>query len=152
MLNLSKKSLKEYKTLHPDLKAIISVYLDLGKTDVSLVDGLRTDKEQKEMYEQGLSTLDGFVDRSKHQADEEGYSHAVDFRCYTHQNKYKKKIAYDWSHLSRVAGSLEAIAHCLYSEGKISHLLRWGGDWDSDGVIGYDHNLIDLCHIELIGP
>jgi len=42
-----------------------------------------------------------------------------------------------------------ATAERLYNEGKITHKLRWGGDWDSDKVFD-DQNFDDLPHFELV--
>ena len=38
----------------------------------------------------------------------------------------------------------------LNFDSKITHKIRWGGDWDSDGEIK-DNNFDDLVHIEIIG-
>jgi peptidoglycan L-alanyl-D-glutamate endopeptidase CwlK len=37
----------------------------------------------------------------------------------------------------------------LLVEGKISHAIRWGGDWDSDDIFD-DQNFDDLPHFELV--
>ena len=35
-------------------------------------------------------------------------------------------------------------------EGKITHKLRWGGNWNGDGLIVEGQSLVDLPHFELI--
>ena len=47
---------------------------------------------------------------------------------------------------------LMGVASVLYEKGLISHLLRWGGNWDNDGVILLDQNFDDLPHTELYKP
>lgn len=41
------------------------------------------------------------------------------------------------------------LAQKLKEEGKMSHSVRYGGDWDSDKDID-DQNFRDLVHFELI--
>ena len=37
----------------------------------------------------------------------------------------------------------------LWEKGLIDHVIRWGGNWDSDGVIIRDQGFDDLVHFEL---
>jgi peptidoglycan L-alanyl-D-glutamate endopeptidase CwlK len=46
------------------------------------------------------------------------------------------------------AGRVMQIADRLLREGKITHKLRWGGDWDGDGR-NTDQKFHDLPHFEL---
>lgn len=46
------------------------------------------------------------------------------------------------------AGRVCQIAAQLLSEGKVSHELIWGGDWDKDGRTA-DHKFKDLPHFQL---
>jgi peptidoglycan L-alanyl-D-glutamate endopeptidase CwlK len=41
------------------------------------------------------------------------------------------------------------VAERLYNEGRISHRLRWGGDWDMDTKVS-DNDFDDLVHFELV--
>lgn len=136
--------------LHPDLRMLLNCYMSIAVVDVTLVCGVRTPKEQKKMFDKGLSTFDGYKKKSKHQPTVTGISLAVDFCIYTSQAEYKNKIRYNNNHLSFVAGSIIALAEYMFKLGMIKHRVRWGGDWDSDGIIALDHNLKDLCHLELI--
>ncbi|WP_232367585.1 M15 family metallopeptidase domain-containing protein [Alteromonas pelagimontana] len=49
------------------------------------------------------------------------------------------------------AGFVQCVARQLYAEGKITHLVRWGGDWDMDGQT-LDQKFNDLPHFELYKP
>lgn len=60
------------------------------------------------------------------------------------------KMAFDNEHLTFIAGMMFAVAERLFNEGKITHRPRWGGNWDGDGTIIYDHSLKDRPHFELI--
>ena len=62
----------------------------------------------------------------------------------------KLKLAYDQVHLAYVAALMIGVSYKLREEGKISHIVRWGGNWDKDGELLYDQNFEDMPHIELI--
>ena len=49
----------------------------------------------------------------------------------------------------QLSGIVLTINKRLYDEGKVTRLLRWGGDWDSDGDFT-DQRFHDLPHYELI--
>ena len=65
-----------------------------------------------------------------------------------------KKI--DWNNKEAfrfLGGLIIGISEMLFSEGKIYHRVRWGGDWN--GYKNYyndfsDQSFIDLPHFELI--
>ena len=61
-------------------------------------------------------------------------------------------IIYDEVHLAFVMGIIWACGQELKEQGEITHNLRWGGNWDTDGVIALDRDqsFDDLPHIELI--
>lgn len=67
--------------------------------------------------------------------------------------KYKgKSLAWDRDHLIALANYIIGVADCLFLMGVISHRLRWGGNWDKDGVILKDQSFDDLPHLELYVP
>ncbi len=60
----------------------------------------------------------------------------------------------DWSDRERMtlfAGVVQGVAMALYDEGKIDHLVRWGGNWDNDTEVA-DNSFDDLVHFELYKP
>ena len=54
------------------------------------------------------------------------------------------KASWDKNHLILIAGVILSCADELGTP------LRWGGNWDGDGVIISDQNFIDLPHFELL--
>ena len=58
----------------------------------------------------------------------------------------------DWKNSKRMywfAGYVMGIAQKLKDDGKMTHAVRYGGDWDSDKDID-DQNFFDLVHFELV--
>jgi len=58
----------------------------------------------------------------------------------------------DWEDSGRFyffAGYVSCVAVKLFAEGKITHRVRWGGDWDSDRHMD-DQSFDDLVHFELV--
>lgn len=49
------------------------------------------------------------------------------------------------------AGWVLCVARRLYTEGRITHRVRFGGDWDTDGKTT-DQKFNDLVHFELVSP
>jgi len=145
------RSQKHFDTIHKDLQAIV---LELLKVyDVSVISGVRTDAEQLALYKDNKSTLDGISRKSKHQPkeDEDGkmVSFAVDIMPYKKgSNAFSNKML-DNVRFYFMMGLMRSISIRLLEEGKISHKLRFGLDWDSDDVY-FDQNFHDLPHAELI--
>lgn len=153
MYKFGKRSKKSLGTCHEDLQTILNEIIKFY--DFSIIEGIRTTKRQKQLYSEGKSKLDGVNRRSKHQGkkDKNGniVSFAVDimpyykgFNPFTDKNG-NKSFYY-------LAGLVQGIAQKLYTEGKIKHLIRWGGNWDSDMDFFGDSSFFDLPHIELIKP
>ena len=105
--------------------------------DCSVIYGLRTLEQQKDLYAQGrtrpgriVTNLDGINKRSKHQ---DGL--AVDVVPYP----------IDWDNRERFvhfAGFVRGIAT------QMNIKIRWGGDWDGDNDLR-DQTWMDLPHFEL---
>lgn len=150
------------ETLHPDLQKIMNLAIQRSYTDFGLHEGGRTVEKQLEYYQNGKSRIDprkyptiyALAEAAKHiiipESEEYSKSRAVDIHIAERYNT--KKLTWDNVHFARVAGVIESCAQELYEKGEISHLVRWGNDWDSDGVIGLDHKLKDSPHIELVKP
>ncbi len=97
--------------------------------------GKRTDSEQNELFVKGVSKCDGFENRSKHQDGK-----ALDFYAFVNG-----QASWRPHHLSMVAGAIMTTANRLYDEGMINIKLKWGGEFGSDELDGWDQ-----CHIEII--
>lgn len=134
MPKFSRNSLEKIKDLNPNLQYILNKAIQI--IDFAVVSGKRNEKEQRKLVESGKSkTMD-----SKHLTGD-----AFDFvpyvkgmgYVYDHENK-----EFLYSLYAYYAGIFMGIA----LEKGIK--LRWGGDWNSNGVPYIDQNFQDLGHIE----
>ena len=143
----SRRSRARLNTCHPDLVAICEEVIKVY--DFSVLEGLRTLEKQREYYETGRSKLDGIKKKSKHQDDGSGKSKAIDIMPYKKGTNAFSGKEKDVRRFYYLAGLMKMAAEKLLEEGKISHRLRWGGDWDDDDIYN-DQNFDDLPHFELI--
>lgn len=131
MYAFSSVSRRRLNTVDEPLRAIIQKAMDLQVMDFTVLCGVRTPDEQKELVSKGLSrTLN-----SRHLPNVNGLSEAVDIAPYP----------IDWNDhhaFHRLAGIIQAAAAIHNTP------LRWGGDWDSDNDT-QDQSFIDLPHFEL---
>jgi peptidoglycan L-alanyl-D-glutamate endopeptidase CwlK len=139
----------ELKTCHEDLIKIMTLAISLSDIDFGITEGHRSIDRQQLLYNQGKSQIDGINKKGKHNYYP---SLAGDIYTYHPEVETRRKLAYDKVHLSYIAGVITASAKMLYQRGEISHIIRWGANWDSDGVIDYDQSFDDYPHFELIKP
>ena len=135
MPKFSQDSFSKLSTCHIDLQAIF--YEVIKSFDCKILEGHRNQEDQDRYYEEGKS-------RHKWPHGKHNYqpSMAVDVAPYP----------VDWNNLKRFywfGGYVMGIAQRLKDEGKITHSLRYGGDWDSDKDIN-DQSFNDLVHFELV--
>jgi len=147
MYKLGKGSLKKLESVHHDLVKIINLAITRTPVDFGISEGHRTLERQKEFYDQGKSKIDGISKKGKHNYSP---SLAIDLYAYHPNLETRKKIAYDVPTLCIIAGVIISCADELKAKGDIKHSIRWGGNWDNDGVILYDQSFDDLPHFELI--
>ncbi len=158
------KSSRILTELERDLVMILDWGLQYSPVDFGLNEGHRPPAKQLEYFKKGrkkvngkwvpissnrkgiITNCDGFFIKSKHNYSP---SDAVDIYIYV---LGKPSLTYDVAHLSLVAGVLIASAAFLFEQGKITHKLRWGGNWDKDGEILFDQEFDDLPHLELYTP
>ena len=146
MHKFGKNSLEKLATAHPDLQKVFSLAISRSTVDFGISEGNRSLERQKKLFDERKSRIDGITRKGKHNYSP---SMAVDFYIYHPDKDVRKKIAYDLYHLAYVMGIIWACAEELYEKGEITHKLRWGGNWDSDGVIIIDQTFQDLPHVEL---
>lgn len=147
MFKFGKNSSKNLSSCHKDLILIATETIKISNVDFGISEGHRFIDRQKELFDQGLSKIDGINKKGKHNYKP---SLAFDYYIYHSDSKTREKIMYDTVHLSYVAGMMFAVAEKLFQEGRITHKIRWGADWDNDGIIDYDQRFDDYPHIELI--
>ena len=144
-----KRSLDNLETCHPDLQMIAHRVIMDSDVDFGITEGYRSLERQKELFDMGRSTIDGVSVKGKHNYKP---SLALDFYVYHPDIVTRRKLAYDKIHLAYIFGLFDATSKQLYREGKITHLLRWGANWDRDGVIDFDQDFDDYPHIEIYAP
>jgi peptidoglycan L-alanyl-D-glutamate endopeptidase CwlK len=131
-------------TAHEDLQKIFRLAIKRSMIDIGIAEGNRSVEKQLEYFNAGKSRIDGIKKKGKHNYMP---SLAVDFYAY-----YNGKANWDLPSLCYIAGVLTSVAEELYSVGEISHLIRWGANWDNDGVILTDQSFDDAPHVELYKP
>ena len=149
MYTFGTRSLTQLESCHPDLQKIFKLAIKRSKVDFGISEGHRTKSRQKELFDKGLSKIDGELIEGKHN---KWPSEAVDIYAYHKDYNTRRKLAYDKVHLTYIAGVIDSCAKELYEKGEVQHLIRWGANWDSDGVIDYDQNFDDFPHHEIIKP
>ena len=140
------RSLEKLGTFHSDLQEIMHLALSKSKIDFGISEGHRSLERQKQLFDEGKSKIDGITRKGKHNSSP---SLAVDIYIYHKDLVTRRKLAYDKIHLAYVAGVIEASADELVAIGESQHTIRWGANWDSDGVIDYDQSFDDYPHFEL---
>jgi peptidoglycan L-alanyl-D-glutamate endopeptidase CwlK len=135
MPKFSQDSFSKLSTCHLDLQAI---FFEVVKTfDCTILEGHRCEEDQHTAFINGKSKLDW--PNGKHNGQP---SMAVDVAPYP----------LNWKNINEFyffSGFVMGVAQKLKDEGKITHGLRWGGDWNSDKIVG-DQTFNDLVHFELI--
>lgn len=150
MAKFSKLSQEKLNTCHRDL---ITIFNEVIKYfDCTIVYGHRSVEKQQELYAQGrtqegpiVTYCDGVNKKSKHNHNP---SKAVDVIPYfgTEENPIQ------WNNIKSMyyfGGFVMGIARRLKDEGKITHEIRYGGDWDQDGNV-IDESFVDAVHFEII--
>lgn len=144
MYKFSDKSKAKLDTCHEDIQAIMNEVIKVY--DFTVLEGQRTKDKQQEYYKKGLSKLDGINKKSKHQATPK--SMAIDIMPYkSGTNAFSGKES-DTRRFIFLAGIVYTVAESLYMSGKITHKIRWGGDWNSNHIFS-DQSFNDLPHFEL---
>lgn len=117
------KDLQRLRGVHPRLIDAIDALLTQMATighPMMVAQGLRTAKQQADLYAQGRTTkgprvtnADGVTHKSNHQAKADGYGHAVDL-CFVHPEPFADE--HPWQEMGIRAERLG---------------LKWGGRWKS---------------------
>ena len=150
--NRSKKNLA---SCHKDLQLIAETALKYSQVDITIIEGERSVERQQMLYDTGKSKVNPkryspevLVTKGKHITNDfRKESWAFDFIAHV---PGKPKLAFDTTHLMYLVGVLTSVGEMLYQEGKISHKVRSGANWDRDGELKYDQTFFDAPHIELI--
>lgn len=127
MFNLSKTSKERRRGVNKKLIEISDLALRISPIDFGIPDygGIRSKKEQNQLFKDGLSKCDGYDKRSDHQDGK-----ALDVYAYV-----DGKASWEYVHLSMVAAAMLQAANML------GYKLKWGGLWK---------NFKDLPHFYLV--
>lgn len=135
MPKFSQDSFSKLSTCHMDLQVL---FFEVIRTfDCTILEGFRNEQEQEEAFKKGNSKLHWPNGKHNHSP-----SQAVDASPYP----------IEWNNIPRFywfAGYVMGIAQKLRDEGKMTHAIRYGGDWNNDKIIG-DQTFNDLVHFELV--
>lgn len=129
--------------MHPDLQKIFNLAIKRSRVDFGISQGYRDPELQLKYFKEGKSKVK-FGKHNKKPAE------AGDIYIYHANKSMRKKIVYDLVHLAYVGGIIDSCAKELKAKGEITHSVRWGANWDNDGVLMKDQSFQDLPHIELI--
>jgi peptidoglycan L-alanyl-D-glutamate endopeptidase CwlK len=105
----SKRSLRELKGIHPDLRRVCDLALQLTAVDFLITDGKRTVEEQKAHVASGASR----TMKSRHLT-----GHAIDFAPLV-----DGKVRWEMAYCRQVADAFKAAAK------QLGVPIVWGGDW-----------------------
>lgn len=147
MYKFGSKSKARLATCHADLIAIMELAISRSHVDFGISEGHRSVERQQELFEQGRSKIDGVTRKGKHNYTP---SLACDIYIYHKDLSWRRKMAYDIPHLTYVAGVIFSAYEELKSQGKVKSTLRWGADWNRNGIIAMDQSFDDYPHFELI--
>ncbi len=144
MYKFGNRSKEKLATCHVDLQLIAEEALKVSQVDFGISEGHRTIEKQQEYFNTGKSKVDGIKIKGKHNYQP---SLAFDFYAYV---PGKPTLAFNQIYLSYIGGVITSVGQRLLNEGKISHRVRWGANWDGDSEIATDQKFQDFPHIELI--
>lgn len=144
---------------HPDLGLIFRRGISRSSIDFGISQVVRPFAKQLEYFlaDPPKTGLDPRVPASlaaaKHVVTEDRpLAMAGDIYIYHPDPAVRAELAYDKASLAYVAGNLVSLSYEMYTAGEVSHVLRWGGNWDQDGVILQDQSFDDMPHFELVTP
>ena len=135
---LGTKSINKLEGVRSDLVRVVKRAIELTTQDFMVLEGVRSEQRQRELYGQGRSAADliavgvgpslsnpsakvvTWTLKSNHFVQADGFGHAVDLVPYP----------VDWSTLSK----FDAIADAMMrAADELGVKIRHGADWDMDG-------------------
>lgn len=140
---------------HVDLVKILRLALKWSVIDWGVSETARTIEKQREYFQGGFSKINpddpNQLLKSRH-VIHEGMPRAMaaDIYSYYSDPETRAKLSYDKFSLCHIQGVIRAAACHLLESGEITHGVRWGGNWDGDGIILDDQTFDDLPHVELL--
>ena len=136
MFRYGEKSLEHIRKLHKDLQLILGEAIKY--VDITVIDSHRDEDTQNKYFKEGKSKVK--FPNSKHNKFP---SMAVDIIPLKFPNNFK-----DWAKFAYMIGIIKGISEEMYKNGTIKHRLRFGLDFNRDGIL-FNDSFVDAPHIEL---
>ena len=131
---LSARSLKSLEGVDPKLVSVVKRAIQITSQDFVVIEGLRTQARQDELWAQGRTKPGPIVTWTK-DASSHGTGRAVDICPYP----------VDWNDLKKFDAIYVAM---MAAAEELGVRLRYGGDWDMDGKLR-EKGESDSPHFEL---
>lgn len=130
---LGSRSRSKLEGVNPRLVAVVERAIEITEQDFSVIEGLRSQERQLELFRKGASK----VTVSRHMS-----GNAVDLAVW-------RNGTIDWEDHDHNKTGYKAIAKAMRQAAKeLGVRIRWGGDWDSDGDSS-DERFLDWVHFEI---
>lgn len=129
------ESTKQLATCHIDLQVVMNEAIKYF--DFTVLEGHRGQAAQEAAFAAGNSKL--HYPNGKHNSLP---SLAVDIAPYPTNWKDTERFVY-------FAGFIMGVSKMLLAQGKITHTVKWGGDWNSNTQVK-DESFRDYGHFELV--
>jgi len=119
---LGTRSRKNLEGVHPDLVNVVLLAIDRSPVDFGVICGVRTLKQQEDLYAQGRTKPGPIVTwtmNSKHLIQEgTGFGHAVDLGAFV-----AGELRWDWPLYHKIADAMKSAAKELEVN------ITWGGEF-----------------------
>lgn len=138
---LGARSLERLVGVHPKLVEVVKRAIALSTVDFTVLEGVRSQARQNELYAQGRARPGNIVTWTKtsnhFKNAKTGYGHAVDL----------VPFPVDWNDLKK----FDQISRAMFQAAdELNTPIRWGADWDRDGK-PRERGETDSPHFELWG-
>ena len=127
---------------HQDLQTLAEYALQCSEIDFCITEGHRSAQRQALLFKEGKTLIDGRNKQSKH--------NFLPARAFDFCAIVKGKATWEENYMCYLAGVFIACAHLLKHTKRMQYPIRWGGNWNRDGIIIQKQTLVDMPHIELI--
>ena len=134
-----KSSLEKLRGLREPILEVTHKALEISEYDFSVIDGLRTAMQQRELYEAGKSELDGFNSTRKHQSGIE-----VDVYPYVRDDNGSLVDCWNYNNPKVKAIWLEVGRAFLRAGRLLGYEVEWGLSYNIDGGYDYPHFQINI--------
>jgi len=137
---LGRRSLSRLEGVHPDLIRVVKHAIRVSVCDFTILEGVRSIERQRKLFQAGASKImnSRHIAKVSLNSPELGpVGHAVDLGAYVDGT-----VRWDWPLYYQIANAMKLASL------EEDVLIRWGGDWDSDGDYD-DERWRDGPHFEL---